>query len=368
MPPGVRGGRGARSGLFSARFGLAWGLVALLAACATAPQRVAELPGWGEDSLAAAVPAYLAGCRPAGQPAALCAEAASLPPGDEAAARAFFERRFTLRAAGDGLMTGYYEPELRGAATPSGPLAAPLRGRPADLVEADLGRFAPDLRGRRTAGRVEQGRLVPYPDRAAIEAGAVEAPILLWVDDAAQKFFLQIQGSGRVVMPDGAVRRMGYAAQNGRAYVPIGRLLAERGEIPREQVSMQSILAWLEHAGPERARALMAENPSYVFFRETPARPDQGPAGSLGVPLTPLRSIAVDRAEIPLGSPVWIVAKHPLTGAPIRRLVLAQDTGGAIKGPARADLFWGWGGEAAEAAGRMKESATLYVLEPAGAE
>ncbi|MFC3125325.1 murein transglycosylase A [Pseudoroseomonas globiformis] len=343
-------------------------LAALLAACSAVPQRVAELPGWGEDRLAEAVPAFVAGCRPARFPEPLCAEAAALPSGDHAAARAFFERRFTLRLAGEGLMTGYYEPELRGSATVSPAFPAALHGRPTDLVEVDLGRFADDLKGRRIAGRVEQGRLAPYPDRAAIEAGASPAPVLLWVDDPAAKFFLQIQGSGRVVLPDGSIRRMGYAAQNGHAYVPIGRLLADRGEIPREQVSMQTILAWLERAGPDRARALMAENPSYVFFREAQAAPEQGPRGSQGVPLTPLRSIAVDRTQIPLGHPVWIETQHPLTGAAIRRLVLAQDTGGAIRGPARADLFWGWGADAAEAAGRMKARATLYVLEPAAAE
>ncbi|MCI0756544.1 murein transglycosylase A [Teichococcus vastitatis] len=345
----------------------AWGLAALaalLAACSTPPRRVAELPGWGEDRLADAVPAFVAGCGRSGLPAPLCAEAAALPAGDDAAARAFFERRFTLRDAGEGLVTGYYEPELRGSATPAAGYPAPLRGRPADLVEVDLGRFATDLKGRRVAGRVEDGRLAPYPDRAAIEAGGSSAPILLWVDDPAAKFFLQIQGSGRVVLPDGSVRRMGYAAQNGRAYVPIGRLLADRGEIPREQVSMQTILAWLDRAGPDRARALMEENPSYVFFRDTAARAEQGPSGSLGVPLTPGRSAAVDRTEIPLGRPVWMVARHPLTGEPLRRLVMAQDTGGAIKGAARADLFWGWGEAAAEAAGRMKEPARLYVLEP----
>lgn len=352
---------GIASGLFR---GFALCALALLAACDRAPERVADLPGWGEDTIAAAIPPFLAGCRPPALPEALCAEAAALPRGDDAAARAFFERRFTLRRAGEGLMTGYYEPELRGSAEAAPGYPVPLHGRPADLVEADLGRFAEDLRGRRVAGRVRDGRLVPYPDRAAIESGAVEAPVLLWVDDPARKFFLQIQGSGRVVLPDGTVRRMGYAAQNGRAYVPIGRLLADRGEIPREQVSMQTILAWLEQAGPERARALMNENPSYVFFREAPARPDQGPAGSLGVPLTPLRSIAVDRAHIPLGLPVWIVARHPVSGAPLRRLVLAQDTGGAIRGEARADLFWGWGEAAAEAAGRMKEKSEIYVLEP----
>jgi len=340
-------------------------LLGLLAACTPAPRQVSDLPGWGDDRLAEAIPPFLAGCRPPAIPAPLCAEAAALPPGDDAAARAFFERRFTLRRAGEGLMTGYYEPELRGSLTPAPGYPAPLLGRPDDLMEVDLGRFAEDLKGRRIVGRVEKGAFVPYPARAAIEAGATGAPVLLWAADPAEAFFLQIQGSGRVVLPDGSVRRLGYAARNGHRYVPIGRLLADRGEIPREQVSMQSILAWLEQAGTARAKALMDENPSYVFFRETPARPEQGPTGSLGVPLTPLRSVAVDRAHIPLGSPVWIVTRHPLTGAPMRRLLLAQDTGGAIKGEARADLFWGWGEAAAEAAGRMKEPTTLYVLEPA---
>ncbi|MFZ6762621.1 murein transglycosylase A [Roseomonas sp. KE0001] len=356
MPSTARTRRGAgRAALLA---------LTLLAGCGGPPQRPAELPGWGEDRLSQAIPPFVAGCRPPAFPEPLCAEAAALPEDDDVAARAFFERRFGLRHAGEGLMTGYFEPELRGATTPSPDFATPLRGRPSDLVEVDLGRFSEELRGRRIAGRVREGRLLPYPDRAAIEGGASDAPVLLWVDDPAGKFFLQIQGSGRVVLPDGSVRRMGYAAQNGRAYVPIGRLLAERGEIPREQVSMQSILAWLQRAGPERAAALMEENPSYVFFRETPARPEQGPTGSQGVPLTPLRSIAVDREHIPLGSPVWIVTRHPVSGVPLRRLVLAQDTGGAIRGEARADLFWGWGEEAAEAAGRMKESADLYVLEP----
>ncbi len=334
-----------------------------LAACTTPPRSVAELPGWGEDDLAAAVPPFLAGCRPPAMPAAICAEARALPPGDNAAARAFFERRFTLRLAGDGLMTGYYEPEMAGADTPSARFSVPLHTKPEDLVQVDLGLFAADLRGRRTAGRVRDGRLEPYPDRAAIEADGAR-PAMLWLADPVDRFFLQIQGSGRIVMPDGSIRRVGFDGQNGRAYVPIGRILVEQGEIPRDQVSMQTIRAWLEQAGPERAQAVMDQNPSYVFFRDIPARPDQGPTGAQGVPLTPLRSIAVDRTEIPLGSPVWIVTTHPLTGAPMRRLVMAQDTGGAIRGPARADLFWGWGEAAGHAAGPMKQPATLYVLEP----
>ncbi|EFH10985.1 murein transglycosylase A [Pseudoroseomonas cervicalis] len=360
--PGLFHGR-ARGGAL-----LAASLLALLTACTSAPRRPAELPGWGEDRLSEALPVFIAGCRrpAAALPEALCGEAEAIPAGDDAAARAFFDGRFTPRLAGEGLMTGYFEPELRGRLErPAHGQGAPLRGRPEDLVEADLGRFAESLRGRRVAGRVRDGRLEPYPDRAAIEAGESPAPILLWAEDAADKFFLQIQGSGRVVLPDGTVRRMGYAAANGRAYVPIGRLLAERGEIPRGQVSMQSILAWLHAAGPERARALMDENPSYVFFREVPARPEQGPTGSLGVPLTPLRSLAVDREHILLGRPVWIEVAHPVDGQRLRRLVIAQDTGGAIKGEARADLFWGWGDAAREAAGLMQGRATLTVLEPA---
>lgn len=337
-----------------------------LAACTpTPPQRVADLPGWGEDALAEAIPAYLAGCAKPTlvQTPALCAEAAALPAGDNAAARAFFQRNFTLRPAGEGLMTGYYEPELRGAAAPSPAYPVPLHRRPADLVEVDLGAFAPDLSGRRTAGRVEGGRLRPYPDRAAIEADPAR-PALLWLADPVERFFLQIQGSGRVLLPDGTVRRVGYDGQNGRPYVPIGRLLAEEGEIPRAEVSMQSIRAWLAAAGPARAGAMMDRNPSYVFFRDIPARADQGPTGAQGVPLTPLRSIAVDRGEIPLGSPVWIEARDPRDGRMLRRLVMAQDTGGAIRGAARADLFWGWGEAAARAAGPMQERATLHVLEP----
>jgi membrane-bound lytic murein transglycosylase A len=341
---------------------LAAALLGLAACTPPAPQQVSELPGWGEDRLAEAIPPFLLGCRPPALPAALCAAAAALPPGDDAAARAFFEQHFTLRPAGEGLMTGYYEPEIRGAETPSEAFPVPLHSRPADLVEVDLGRFAPDLKGRRTAGLVREGRLEPYPDRAAIEAE--QRPALLWLADPVDRFFLQIQGSGRVRLPDGSVRRVGYDGQNGRPYVPIGRVLVQQGAIPRDKVSMQSIRAWLEAAGPERARAVMDENPAYVFFRPVAARPDQGPTGAQGVPLTPLRSIAVDRGEIPLGSPVWVSTQHPLTGAPLRRLVLAQDTGGAIRGPARADLFWGWGDAAAQAAGPMQEKAGLFVLVP----
>lgn len=356
-----------------------------LAACTAPPPRsVAELPGWQADGVEQALPALLAGCRAmaampddralggegpgakAGDWRAPCAEAAALPPGDAAAARAFFEHRFAPDFAGEGLLTGYDEPAIAGARAPGPGYPYPLRGRPADLVEVDLGAFQADLKGRRLSGRLERGRLVPYPDRAAIEEGAVDdkAPALLWVADEAEKFFLQIQGSGRVELPDGGVLRVGYEAQNGRAYVPIGRLLIERGEMRREDVSRDAIIAWLR-ANPARARALMNENPSYVFFRlREGLAPDLGPLGSMGVPLTPGRSLAVDRAHWPMGMPFWVSGQDPLTGAALNRLVVAQDTGGAIRGAARGDLFWGWGPEAHRRAGLAKDQARFFALRP----
>jgi membrane-bound lytic murein transglycosylase A len=234
------------------------------------------------------------------------------------------------------------------------------------LVEADLGSFIPELRGRRVAGQVRDGRLHPFPDRAAITGGALRGQglELAWVDDPADAFFLHIQGSGRVRLDDGAVLRLGYAGWNGHPYFAIGRTLVEQGVLTREAVSMQAIRAWMTQAGPAEAAALMARNPSYIFFRRLDLPPEAGPIGTLGAPLTPMRSIAVDRTQVPLGLPVWVAGTDPLTGAPLRRLTVAQDTGGAIRGPARADLFTGWGTEAAERAGRMRDPAALFLLVP----
>ncbi|MFN6954602.1 MAG: murein transglycosylase A [Acetobacteraceae bacterium] len=337
----------------------------------------AELPGWSDDHHALALATFLRGCealRRAGTaPAAphmpdgmapLCAEAALLPRQNDAAARRFFETRFAPEPAGRGLMTGYFEPELRGARAPAPGFPAALRPRPADLVELNPAALTPAERGilRRVGDRVE-----PFPDRAGIEAGALDdtAPPFLWLADSVEKFFLQIQGSGRVVLPDGGVIRVGYAAQNGHRYVPVGRLLIERGAIPRERMSMQAIRAWLAAATPEEAAALLAANPSYVFFRLVEGlSAKDGPIGTLGAPLTPGRSIAVDRALIPLGLPVWVETRDPVSGQPLRRLMLAQDTGGAIRGPGRGDWFWGWGAWAEERAGRMSEPAALTLLRP----
>ncbi|WP_458094812.1 murein transglycosylase A [Roseomonas sp. WA12] len=302
------------------------------------------LPGWERDRVSEALPAFRAGCaatRDAGALAAACAEVARVPAGDERAARAFLDRHFEPVPAGEGLITGYYEPVLRVSATPGPGFSAPL------LAVAP---GAPNL------------------DRAGIEAavarGQWPGAVLAWADPV-DAFFLQIQGSGRAVFPDGTVRRLGYAGKNGHPYVPVGRLLIERGALTRETVSMQTIRAWLAAAPAAEARALMEANPSWVFFRwRDDLAVEGGPAGTLGAPLVPGRSVAVDRAHVPLGTPIWIATRDPVTGARLERLVVALDTGGAIRGPARADLFWGWGDEAGAAAGRMRETGRVWVLRP----
>ncbi len=355
-----------------------------------------KLPGWQQDHPAEALPVFLANCRamaaaPAeqalggqGEAAArggngaawrpVCAAAASVPAGNDGAARTFFETNFQPYAVSDsgdaaaaqGLYTGYFDPEVTGNRSPGGTYRVALLGRPGDLVQVDLGDFTDDLKGRSISGRLQDGRLLPYYDRAQIEGGALARRRLelLWLADPIDAFFLQIQGSGRVDLPGGKVVRVTYAGQNGRPYVPIGRVLADRGEIPLDQVSLQSIRAWLM-AHPAQAAEVMNQNPSYVFFREiNELRPDQGPPGALGVPLTPGRSVAVDRAFVPLGAPLYIATNDPLTGAPLQRLMLAQDLGGAIRGPVRADIFFGWGKDAEERAGKMRGHGSEFLLLP----
>ena len=355
------------------------------------PVAFSALPGWAADRPAQAVPALLDGCAVlaaapdralggSGEAAArggaasqwlpACAAARAVPAGDDAAARSFFETQFQPYAvadtAGHGLFTGYYEPEVNGSRTPGGGYATPLLGRPDDLVQADLGAFSPDLHGRHVTGRLQGDQLVPYYDRAAIMGGALSQRRLdlLWLADPVDAFVLQIQGSGRVRLPDGQTVRVSYAGQNGRPYVPLGRVLAERGAIPLKQVSIQSIRAWLA-AHPDQADAMMDQNPSYVFFRELDdLHPDQGPPGALGATLTPGRSIAVDQRFIPLGAPVFVATTDPLDHRPLDRLMLAQDLGGAIRGPVRADIFWGWDRDAEARAGLMDAHGADYLLLP----
>lgn len=332
-----------------------------------------DLPEWRAEDPAQAWDAFQASCRALEKQGAwrdLCTVAASIRSPDSEAARRFFEQNFTpfqlTRADGgdEGLITGYYEPLLRGSRRASARYRYPLYGVPDDLLVVDLTEVYPELKGMRLRGRLDGRRIVPYYDRAQIEQGraAVSGREIAWVDDAIELFFLQIQGSGRIVLDNGAVLRVGYAEQNGHPFRSIGRLLVERGELPLERASMQGIQAWAR-ANPAKLTELLNHNTSYVFFRELP--PDlPGPPGSLGVPLTAQRSIAVDQRFVPLGAPVYIATTWPLSTRPLNRLMLGQDTGGAIRGPVRADFFWGFGEDAAREAGRMKQSLKMWVLLP----
>lgn len=273
----------------------------------------------------------------------------------------FFDRHFVAVRLGDGkgLATGYFEPEITGstAAVPGGQAIYAL---PSDLIDIDLGAFAPDLEGRRIRGRFDGKTFTPYHTRTEIENGALAGRQLelAWADDPVDLFFLQIQGSGRLRLADGQVWRIGYAGQNGHPYTAIGRLLRERGQL--EKAGMAEIRAWLT-ANPAEGRALMRENASWVFFRRLPDS-DDGPIGALGVPLLPEANAAVDLTHIPAGAPLF--ARLDVEGKPWRRLLVAADTGGAIRGANRIDIFWGHGDRAARIAGALAASADVTVLLP----
>ena len=334
-----------------------------------------QLPGWAENDALAAWPAFLASCGPLKKQAAwqsVCAAATKFAPQDDASARAFFEQWLTpqqlLTAEGSdtGLITGYYEPLLFGSRTPSARYRFPLYAVPDDMLTIDLGSVYPELKKYRLRGRLNGNRVVPYYSRAEIEAGKapLQNKIVCWVDDAVDLFFLQIQGSGRVQLDNGEMVRVGYADQNGYPYASIGKKLVDQGELPLAQASMQGIKQW-GLRNPEKLPALLDSNASYVFFRELPPSPN-GPPGALGVPLTGGRSLAVDPRAIPLGSPVYLATTWPNSAQALNRLMLAQDTGGAIKGAIRADFFWGFGEEAAQHAGSMRQAGRMWVLLPKG--
>jgi membrane-bound lytic murein transglycosylase A len=323
-----------------------------------------RLSGWTQDHIAAAVPVFLKSCArfltradavPLDAVAAsvdfgrvgdwrlLCAAAEALPPGDDAAARRFFEAGFVPFGATDygrpeGLFTGYYEIELDGSRRRHGRFQTPLYRKPPDLGPQP-------------------------PTRAEIEDGVLAGRglELFWVGDPIDAFFLQIQGSGRIRLSGGGAVRVGYDGQNGHPYVPVGRLLIERGLIPREKLTMPAIRSWMKEY-PEAGAALRRENPSYVYFREVKG---DGPIGAEGVVLSPERSIAVDHAFVAFGIPVWLEADERFAAAEsVRRLMVAQDTGGAIKGPVRGDVFWGTGEAAGIRAGIMNASGRYYLLLP----
>ncbi len=374
------------------------GIVAIVVSCAPVeepPEKLVlsrvgyqALPGWSTDAQSEALIAFEKSCgrlltlpddrsmgvdgiagtvgdwRPA------CEAFPNLSSSD-ATTRAYFERWFDpyLVANNDdveGLFTGYYEASLNGSRKQSARFATPLHARPNDLVMVDLGEFRDHLKGERIAGRVQHGRLKPYEERAEIVSGALDARNLeiVWVDDPVDAFFLQIQGSGRIALDDGSEIRVGYAGQNGHPYTAIGKVLIESGALTREAVSMQSIRSWLE-ANPAEADQVMNANRSYVFFDVLDG---DGPLGAQGIALTTGRSLAVDRKFMPLSAPIWLDSVSPLPDGSgeqaLQRLFIAQDTGGAIRGPVRGDVYWGHGETAAAIAGRMKSRGRYFLLLP----
>lgn len=359
------------------------------------PVDYAALPGWAEDRVSEALPALRRSCDrlsarataagrdvwlgPAtlggtlGDWADLCAEMDRAVPRaespDEIALRAFLTARFQPYAVAfdgvsEGMFTGYYEAELKGSLTRTERFNVPIRAVPADLVTVNVSASNPDLgRPAPAVGRVDGDRVLPYWTRAELEDGMAKAheTVLLWAEDPVDVHILHIQGSGRVVLPDGSVERIGFAGHNGHGFVGVGRVMRDRGLLEPGKSTMPHIRAWLK-ANPAQAREIMRENPRYIFFRRLPAGSD-GPIGAMGVPLTPKRSLAVDTRFVPLAVPLWLDSHDP-DNRPLRRLMVAQDVGSAIKGPVRGDFFWGFGEPALADAGRMMSRGTWYLLLP----
>jgi len=347
-----------------------------------------DLTGWTADTVADAWPAFVIGCRTLvadSKTRALwqtpCANGEKIDGRNSSAVREFFATNFDpYRIAatdGDdkGLVTGYYEPLLAGSRSITTQFSIPLYAPPDDLLTIDLADLYPELKDKRLRGRVAGKKVVPYWTRAELERDPVllAGKALVYVADPVEAFFLEIQGSGRIALTDGSVIRLNYADQNGQPYRSIGRVLIDRGDLALERASMQGIAAWAR-ANPEKLRPLLDENPSYVFFREIPPPPPDsldaaidGPLGTLGVALLAGRTIAVDARAVPLGAPIFLATTFPLSDKPLTRLVLAQDTGGAIRGPVRADFYWGFGSDAGREAGRMRQQGRMWLLWPKGA-
>lgn len=352
------------------------------------PVKFTDLPRWKADNPGEALPVFLRSCEKlerlppeqalgpreeygTGQDwADLCQTARLVRPGNDPEARYFFESRFQPYAVSNnlrrrGLITGYFEPVLNGSFTADQRFNLPIYSRPEDLISADLGEFDDKWGGEQIAGRLVGGRFRPYWSRAEIEDGALNGRQLeiLWVDNAIDAFSLHIQGHGRIVLPDGSHIRIGYAGRNGRRYTAIGRELVARGIMKLDDVTMPAIRAWLE-TNPVAGTQVMRTNKSFIFFR---VMEEDSPIGAQGVSLTPGRSLAIDRAHLPLGVPLWLVTTDPgpaVRKQPLTRLVVTQDTGSAIKGPVRGDLYWGHGPEAALKAGLMKENGQFFILLP----
>ncbi|MDM9558374.1 MULTISPECIES: murein transglycosylase A [Bordetella] len=353
----------------------------------------AELPGWSSDDLSQLWPLFLRNCKGLMRPTTgnlaaparatprawqpVCAAAAdpAQAPSDAAGVRRFLQAHlqpWRVNGADNrpatNTVTGYYEPLVRGSRRQGGPYQWPLYAVPDDLLTIDLGAVYPELAGKRVRGKLVGKRVVPYDTRAAIDSSSKRPPVIAWVDDPVDNFFLQVQGSGRVLLADGpdagTTIRVAYADHNGQPYASIGRWLIAQGELRADQASMQNIRAWAQR-NPGRVQEMLNANPAVVFFREEAVvDPELGPKGAYGIPLAPQRSIAVDAGFVPLGAPVYLSTTWPASERPLQRLVFAQDTGTAIKGAARADFYWGFGEEAGAQAGRMKQRGQMWLLWP----
>lgn len=333
------------------------------------------LPGWSQDNLVELWPAFRASCsaminKPDWHE--LCTIAQGVDGTNSPDIHRFFEAFFSpyqvINPDGteSGLITGYYEPLLHGARQRGGAFQVPIYQPPADLLTIDMTSVYPELKGMRLRGRVVGNKVLPYPNRGdLLQSNLLAGNEICWVDDSVDAFFLQVQGSGRVQLADSReVIRVAYADQNGQPYKSIGRYLVDIGELKLEQASAQGIKNWIA-AHPGRENEVLNANPSFVFFKEEKLTdPNQGPNGTLGVALTEKRSIAIDAKFLPLGAPVFINTTQPNSDVPLKRLMMAQDTGGAIRGAVRADFFWGFGAPAGEMAGRMKQRGMLWVLWP----
>lgn len=369
-----------------------WSLLALaslllITACAGVPDKgtdeavftrmpIEALPGLLVDDIAASKPALVASCaalqkRGTKTPIETPANAWKGPCSrietamDTTSLRSILMDQFIAykvesKAGKQGLFTGYYVPLLEASRVRGGEYQTPLYARPGDLVEVNLGDFREELKGQRIAGSVVDGKLKPYADRTAIDAGALSGKglELYWAKDPIAVFFLQVQGSGMLQLPDGTRRNIGYSAQNGHPYKAIGKELIARGELEASNTSLQTIRAWLL-AHPDQAAGVMQKNPSYVFFRDM----KDGATGAAGVVLTPGRSLAVDNKFISYNLPLWLDTTLP-SGQPVQRLMVAQDTGGAITGVVRGDVFFGAGDVAEHNAGLMKQAGEYYILVP----
>lgn len=342
------------------------------------PAKWQEVEGLQLDNLSLAWPAWMQSCstlvnKISWQKACHAAEklnSQTISKPSSKAVQAYFRQYFSVYKAMNedgvdtGLITGYYEPLLRGSRTKSAQYPYPLYASPDDLITVELDALFPELKFKRVRGRLVGNKLVPYYNRAEIETetSPIKGLEFVYIDDIIDVFFLQIQGSGLVQLDDGEQIHVGYANQNGHNYSSIGRLLIERGELTLPQASMQGIKHWARNNLP-KVRELLNNNPSYVFFRELPAGLP-GPLGALGVPILAERSVAVDPKFVPLGAPVFLSTTEPNSNKPLNRLVMAQDTGGAIKGGVRADFFWGAGAEAGARAGAMKQTGKIWVFLP----